>query len=75
MKCPYCEAELDIPKDVMEGEIISCSGCGLELEYKNGEFQQLVIDGEDWGELIGLFKLKGETNCYRRWKRKNMQII
>jgi alpha-aminoadipate carrier protein LysW len=48
--CKECDKELDIPSDVQEGEVISCSGCGAEHEWKNGEVQILVIVGEDWGE-------------------------
>ncbi|MDR0797269.1 MAG: lysine biosynthesis protein LysW [Nitrososphaerota archaeon] len=54
-KCPDCDAELEIPQDTEIGEIISCSGCGLELEVKIAkdgrvELQELTIEGEDWGE-------------------------
>lgn len=54
-KCPECDAELGIPDDVLLGEILSCSDCGLELEVKqiegdHVELQELVIEGEDWGE-------------------------
>ncbi len=55
VRCPDCDAELEIPEDVMLGEIVSCLECGLELEVKriNGdclELQELAIEGEDWGE-------------------------
>ena len=33
-KCPDCDAELDVPSDTEKGEIVSCPGCGLELEVK-----------------------------------------
>ncbi|MCL1977344.1 MAG: lysine biosynthesis protein LysW [Candidatus Bathyarchaeota archaeon] len=54
-KCPDCDAELEIPADTEIGEIVSCSGCGLELEVKavkDGcvDLQELTIEGEDWGE-------------------------
>jgi len=54
-KCPDCEANLDVPSDTAQGEILSCPGCGLELEVKkvsNGclDLQELAIEGEDWGE-------------------------
>lgn len=55
--CPDCYTELSVPLDVEKGEILSCHGCGLELEVKNigngGEcvdLQELSIEGEDWGE-------------------------
>ena len=50
VKCPDCDLDLKIPDDVIEGEIIKCSCCGIELEYHNGNVRQLVIEGEDWGE-------------------------
>jgi alpha-aminoadipate carrier protein LysW len=54
-KCPDCDADLDVPQDTEKGEILSCPGCGLELEVKqvNGgcvDLQELTIEGEDWGE-------------------------
>ena len=54
-KCPDCDADLNVPPDIEKGEILSCSGCGLELEVKqvrNGhvDLQELILEGEDWGE-------------------------
>ena len=54
-KCPDCDAELNVPIDAQKGEILSCPGCGLELEVKHIEagcvdLQELIIEGEDWGE-------------------------
>ena len=56
-KCPDCDSELTVPCDIEKGEIISCPGCGLELEVKEinigGEqidLQELTIEGVDWGE-------------------------
>lgn len=54
-KCPDCDAEIEVPVDIVKGEILSCPGCGLELEVtqiKAGcvELQELTIEGEDWGE-------------------------
>jgi len=56
-KCPDCDSALEVPSDVELGEILSCPCCGLELEVKKTtfgggctEFQELVIEGEDWGE-------------------------
>ncbi len=56
-KCPDCDSVIDLPFDVEKGEVLSCPGCGLELEVKgvsNGggcvELQELIIEGEDWGE-------------------------
>ena len=54
-KCPDCDAELNVPADTEKGEILSCPGCGLELEVKQVkggcvDLQELTIEGEDWGE-------------------------
>jgi alpha-aminoadipate carrier protein LysW len=54
-KCPDCDADLDVPKDTNKGEILSCPGCGLELEVKDVNcgcvnLQELTLEGEDWGE-------------------------
>jgi len=32
--CPDCDFELNVPCDIEKGEILSCPGCGLELEVK-----------------------------------------
>jgi len=52
--CPDCFGEIDVPGDVMEGEILSCPDCGLELEVEivdNGiEIIPIAIEKEDWGE-------------------------
>jgi lysine biosynthesis protein LysW len=54
-KCPDCDADLDVPHDTAKGEILSCPGCGLELEVKQVhtgcvDLQELTLEGEDWGE-------------------------
>lgn len=41
LHCPDCQTELIIPRDCENGEIISCSGCGLEFEVTIK-----VIDGK-----------------------------
>ena len=56
-KCPDCDADLDVPPDTEKGEILSCPGCGLELEVKQVkggcvDLQELTIEGEDWGEQL-----------------------
>jgi lysine biosynthesis protein LysW len=53
--CPDCDSELNVPVDTEKGEILSCPGCGLELEVKQikagcVDLQELIIEGEDWGE-------------------------
>ena len=48
--CPDCLAELNIPSDVLENELITCASCGLELVYSNGKLTQIELDGIDYGE-------------------------
>ena len=53
--CPDCDAKIEVPDDVMKGEILSCPSCGLELEVTLTEgdcveLKELGIEGEDWGE-------------------------
>lgn len=55
VKCPECDADLTIPDDVLDGEIVSCPDCGMDFEARrkeNGEVElkQAEIEGEDWGE-------------------------
>ena len=55
MNCKECDAAVQIPKDAMEGEIITCQDCGASYEvYKNEtgifEIRPAKVEGEDWGE-------------------------
>jgi alpha-aminoadipate carrier protein LysW len=54
-ECFDCETVLDIPQDAVIGEIVTCQSCGLEFEVKKVEnnliaLEELVVEGEDWGE-------------------------
>jgi len=51
--CPECAADVELPADVVEGEIVQCAECGVELEVI--ELNPLTLDlapdeEEDWGE-------------------------
>ncbi|MEM1566229.1 MAG: hypothetical protein QXG11_07385 [Candidatus Bathyarchaeia archaeon] len=53
--CPECGAKIEVPNDVLKGEILTCPDCGLELEVKEINsssviVEELWIEGEDWGE-------------------------
>jgi len=54
LNCPECEARVDVPGDVMQGEILTCNDCGAELEVTELEptvALALAPDvQEDWGE-------------------------
>jgi alpha-aminoadipate carrier protein LysW len=52
-ECPECAAEVSLPDDVMEGEIVQCADCGAELEVVNLNPPTLDLapeEEEDWGE-------------------------
>ncbi len=51
--CPECDAEVEIPDDAMENELLACADCGSELEIMS--LQPLTLElapevEEDWGE-------------------------
>ncbi len=53
--CPECYFEFKIDDEVMLGEIIECSDCGVELEVieikdKAVTLQKAEAEEEDWGE-------------------------
>lgn len=50
--CPECEAELTL-ENVVQGEIVVCSDCGVDLEVTNLQPLTLEVapmEEEDWGE-------------------------
>lgn len=51
--CPECEAEISIDNNVMQGEILVCPDCGVDLEVMSLEPVTVEIapmEEEDWGE-------------------------
>ncbi len=51
--CPECEAEIELPSDVILGEIVECEDCSAELEVTS--LAPLAVEmapevEEDWGE-------------------------
>jgi alpha-aminoadipate/glutamate carrier protein LysW len=54
IKCSECDAEIKIPSDAMENEIVTCPDCGAsyELIKSNNGFaiRPAQSVGEDWGE-------------------------
>ena len=50
--CPECEAEISL-EDVVQGEIVICPDCGVDLEVTSIEPFSLEVapmEEEDWGE-------------------------
>ncbi len=51
--CPECEAEISLADDTLEGEIVQCPDCGVELEVRSVDPPVLDLapeEEEDWGE-------------------------
>ena len=53
-KCVDCDAEITVPDDAVNGEIVSCPDCGLDFEVvlasQGRSIKPVVIEKEDWGE-------------------------
>lgn len=52
-ECPECAADVTLPEDVMDGEIVQCPECGVELEVTSLKPPTLELapeEEEDWGE-------------------------
>ena len=56
MNCEECDAPLTIPADAIQGEIVSCKGCGASYELRKDTNSGLFTlrpsekEEEDWGE-------------------------
>ncbi len=53
--CIGCNCKIEVPDDILKGEILDCIDCGLEFEIitVNGnivQFKEAEFEGEDWGE-------------------------
>lgn len=54
-ECPSCYFKIELDEDTIEGEVIPCPDCGVDLEIKkiDGEIAKAEIAEmaeEDWGE-------------------------
>ena len=53
VECPECAAKVELPADVVEGEIVQCPECDVELEVTSLEPLKIDLapeEEEDWGE-------------------------
>ena len=53
VECPECAADVAIPGDAMDNEIIACADCGAELEIMSLDPLEIELAPEveeDWGE-------------------------
>ncbi len=51
--CCVCEADVSVPDDCCEGELVICPDCGTELEVVSLEpltLEEAPQVQEDWGE-------------------------
>ncbi len=51
--CPVCDAEIEAPQDMIEGELLTCPECGVELEVISTDpfsVAEAPQEEEDWGE-------------------------
>lgn len=52
-ECPECAAEVTLADDVVEGEIVICEACEVELEVMSLSpvvLEMAPEEEEDWGE-------------------------
>ncbi len=54
VKCPECDADINVPDDAVKGEIITCPDCGANYEIAEINDEVKIVEaesvGEDWGE-------------------------
>ena len=51
--CPECAAAVDLADGTVQSEIITCGGCGVDLEVVSVNPLELALapeEEEDWGE-------------------------
>lgn len=51
--CPECDAPVSFAKPPLNGEVVRCTDCGVELEVTNTDPVRLELAPEveeDWGE-------------------------
>ncbi len=54
IKCDECDADISIPSDAVEGEIVTCPECGASFELVTSSdgfnLKSAQTVGEDWGQ-------------------------
>ncbi len=52
--CTECDGNIAVPKDAMEGEIVTCPDCGASFELiksqEGFDLKPTQTVGEDWGQ-------------------------
>ena len=53
-QCPECDFNISIPKDSLEGEIVTCQDCGSSFEIMKSsddfKLKPAQTVEEDWGQ-------------------------
>jgi len=54
-KCSECDGDIEVPEDVVVGEILTCPDCGADYEVSKIGSEGVSLKpaeavGEDWGE-------------------------
>ncbi len=52
-ECPVCGADVELPEGTVQGELITCPDCGVELEVISldpPQVEEAPQEEEDWGE-------------------------
>jgi alpha-aminoadipate carrier protein LysW len=52
-ECPVCGADVELPQGTVQGELITCPDCGVELEVISldpPQVEEAPQEEEDWGE-------------------------
>jgi alpha-aminoadipate carrier protein LysW len=56
LSCVECDAQVEIPSDAIQGEIVSCRECGTSFELSRNptgglfSLRPAELEEEDWGE-------------------------
>ncbi|MGQ4875662.1 MAG: lysine biosynthesis protein LysW [Promethearchaeia archaeon] len=55
IECPACYFEFEAEEGLIEGEVISCPDCGVDLEIVKIDGEKITVEEaevsqEDWGE-------------------------
>ncbi|MGH9320341.1 MAG: lysine biosynthesis protein LysW [Vicinamibacteria bacterium] len=51
--CPVCDADVTLPRDAVENELLDCAECSTELEIEALQpavLREAPLEAEDWGE-------------------------
>ena len=52
-ECPVCGTDVELPEGTVQGELITCPDCGVELEVISldpPQIEEAPQEEEDWGE-------------------------